>query len=187
VGRPDHDHSLTCDYPSEYMTNTQLPNGVHTDLELEVAMRIGRAWRDLRRGAAASDVRDTIFGVGGSALDPGQMDALDFLVLVPSCRMAELADYLRIDPSSATRAVQRLIKDNLAERVEHEGDGRVVAIAATERGRKIHEQVALRRRELIFGVLEEFDEHEQHQFAEFLDRFVSSVDTYVAKKKRRHR
>jgi DNA-binding MarR family transcriptional regulator len=169
------------------MTNTQLPNGVHSDLELEVAMRIGRAWRDMRRGSTASDVRDSIYGVGGSALDPGQMDALDFLVLTPSCRMSELAEHLRIDPSSATRAVQRLIKDNLAERVEHEGDGRVVAIAATERGRKIHEQVANRRRELIFAVLEEFNEDEQHQFAEFLERFLTSVDSYVAKKKRRHR
>ncbi len=169
------------------MTNTQLPNGVHSDLELEVAMRIGRAWRDMRRGASASDVRDTIYGVGGSALDPGQMDALDFLVMSPSCRMSELAEYLRIDPSSATRAVQRLIKDNLAERVEHEGDGRVVAIAATERGRKIHEQVANRRRELIFAVLDEFNEEEQHQFAEFLERFLISVDSFVAKKKRRHR
>ncbi len=169
------------------MTNTQVPNQVHTDLELEVAMRIGRAWRELRRGATAADVRDTIFGVGGSALDPGQMDALDLLVMVPSCRMSELAEHLRIDPSSATRAVQRLIKDNLAQRVDHEGDGRVVAIAATDRGRQIHEQVAARRRELIFGVLEEFDESERHQLAEFLERFLTSVDSYVAKKKRRHR
>lgn len=169
------------------MTNTQVPNQVHTDLELEVAMRIGRAWRELRRGATAGDVRDTIFGVGGSALDPGQMDALDLLVTVPSCRMSELAEHLRIDPSSATRAVQRLIKDNLAQRVEHEGDGRVVAIAATERGRQIHEQVAARRRELIFGVLEEFDEPERHQLADLLERFLTSVDSYVAKKKRRHR
>lgn len=169
------------------MTNTQVPNQVHTDLEIEVALRIGRAWRELRRGATAADVRDTIFGVGGSALDPGQMDALDLLVTVPSCRMSELAEHLRIDPSSATRAVQRLIKDNLAQRVDHEGDGRVVAIAATDRGRQIHEQVAVRRRELIFGVLEEFDESERHQLAEFLERFLTSVDSYVAKKKRRHR
>lgn len=169
------------------MTNTQLPNEVHSDLELEVAMRIGQAWRDLRRGATATDVRDIIFGLGGSALDPGQMDALDLLVTVPSASMSELAEHLRIDPSSATRAVQRLVKDNLAERVEHEGDGRIVAIAATERGRKIHEQVAQRRREMIFAVLEEFNEDEQHQFAEFLERFVTSVDSYVAKKKRRAR
>lgn len=169
------------------MTNTQVPNQVNSDLEMEVELRIGRAWREMRRWATASDIRDIIYGVGGSAIDPGQMDALDLLVAVPSCRMSELAEHLRIDPSSATRAVQRLIKDNLAERVEHEGDGRVVAIAATDRGRKIHEHVAARRRELIFSVLEEFDETERHQLAEFLERFLSSVDSYVVKKKRRPR
>jgi len=169
------------------MTNTQLPSGVHTDLELEVAMRIGRAWRDMRRGSIASDVRDAIYGIGGSAIDPGQMDALDFLVTVDSCRMSELAEHLRIDPSSATRAAQRLIKDNLAQRVEHEGDGRVVAIAITEYGRSIYERVSVRRREFVFAVTESFNDEEQHQFAEFLERFLSSVDTYIAQKKRRHR
>lgn len=169
------------------MSSTQLPNMVHSGRELEVEMRIGRAWRDLRRGATAGDIRDVIYGIGGSALDPGQMDALDLLVAVPSCRMSELAEHLRIDPSSATRAAQRLIKDNLAERVSHEGDGRVVAIAATERGRKIHEQVATRRREMLFDVLEGFEESEQHQFAEYLERFLHSIDLFAAKKKRRHR
>lgn len=169
------------------MTNTQLPNEVHSDLELEVAMRIGRAWRDMRRGSIASDVRDAIYGIGGSAIDPGQMDALDFLVTVPSCRMSELADHLRIDPSSATRAAQRLIKDNLAKRVEHEGDGRVVAIAITEYGRQIYERVSIRRREFVFAVTKSFNEEEQHQFAEYLERFLASVDTYIAQKKRRIR
>jgi DNA-binding MarR family transcriptional regulator len=115
------------------------------------------------------------------------MDALDFLVTVDSCRMSELAEYLRIDPSSATRAAQRLIKDNLAQRVEHEGDGRVVAIAITEYGRSIYERVSVRRREFVFAVTESFNDEEQHQFAEFLERFLSSVDTYIAQKKRRHR
>ena len=169
------------------MTNAQVPTDIHSELEREVARRIGFAWRDMRRGATAADVRDTIFGLGGSAIDPGQMDALDLLVTVPSCNMGELAEHLRIDPSSATRAVQRLIKDNLAKRVKHEGDGRVVAIAATERGRQIHEKVDARRREMIFSVLEEFNETEQYQFADFLERFLARVDEYVTNKKRRHR
>jgi len=169
------------------MTNTQLPNGVHSDLELEMAMRIGRAWRDMRRGSIASDVRDAIYGIGGSAIDPGQMDALDFLVTVSSCRMSDLAGHLRIDPSSATRAAQRLIKDKLAERVEHDGDRRVVSIAISEYGRRIYEQVSIRRREFVFAVTEGFSEQEQRQFAEFLERFLSSVDTYIAQRKRRSR
>ena len=117
------------------MTTIKTQADLTNDLDLEVAGRIGRSWREIRRGATASNARDAIYGIGGSAIEPGQMDALDLLVTVESCRMGELAEHLRIDRSTATRAVQRLIKDELAEHVKHAGDGRVVAIAASQRGR----------------------------------------------------
>lgn len=167
------------------MADIQTQKKLTNDLDLEVAGRVGRAWREIRRGATAGDVRDVIYGVGGSAIEPGQMDALDLLVTVESCRMGDLADHLRIDPSTATRAVQRLIKDNLVERVEHGGDGRIVAIAATERGRRIHSEVQARRREFILTVLEEFPDDERFLLAEFLERFTHAVDTTVKAKKRR--
>jgi len=167
------------------MADIQTQKKLTNDLDLEVAGRVGRAWREIRRGATTGDLRDVIFGVGGSAIEPGQMDALDLLVTVDSCRMGDLADHLRIDPSTATRAVQRLIKDNLAERVEHAGDGRIVTIAATERGRRIHSEVQARRRDVILTVLEAFPDDERFLLAEFLERFSHAVDETVKAKKRR--
>ncbi|MBJ7490809.1 MAG: hypothetical protein JHC59_05690, partial [Ilumatobacteraceae bacterium] len=64
------------------MTTIKTPADQANDLDLEIAGRIGRAWREIRRGATASSVRDAIFGVGGSAIEPGQMDALELLVAV---------------------------------------------------------------------------------------------------------
>jgi DNA-binding MarR family transcriptional regulator len=171
------------------MSVMKTPTDSVSETDLEVAMRVGIAWRELRRGAMASDARDVIYGVGGSAIEPGQMDALDLLVTVSSCRMSELAEYLRIDPSTATRAVQRLIKDNLAEHAEQDGDGRVVYIAASERGRRIHGEVAVRRRNLLLQVLSHFTEDERQQFAELFERFTSSIDATVTetiRKRRRH-
>jgi DNA-binding MarR family transcriptional regulator len=150
---------------------------------LEMVGRIGRAWREIRRGAAASALKETIYGPCNThdvAVEPGQMDALDLLVTVESCRMSDLADYLRIDPSTATRAVQRLIKDNLATKVHHDGDGRVVEVAATERGKQVHAIVAERRRAIILGIMERFSHNERTQFAEFLERFVVATDSVVA-------
>lgn len=166
---------------ADIQTHTKLTN----DLDLEVAGRVGRAWREIRRGATTGDLRDVIFGVGGSAIEPGQMDALDLLVTVESCCMGDLAEHLRIDPSTATRAVQRLIKDNLVERVKHSGDGRIVTIAATERGRRIHGEVQARRRDVILTVLEAFPDDERFLLAEFLERFSTAVDETVRAKKRR--
>jgi len=163
------------------------PNDAPTDIDLEVVGRIGRAWRESRRGATASIVRDAIYGIGGSAIEPGQMDALDLLVTVNSCRMGDLADHLRVDPSTATRAVQRLVKDNLAQRVEHEGDGRVVSIAATERGRRIHGEVAERRRAIILEVMSKFSPDERDQLADLFERFTASVDAAASSKLRRRR
>jgi len=169
------------------MTNIKTQADLTSDLDLEVAGRIGRAWREIRRGATASQARDAIFGIGGSAIEPGQMDALELLVTVESCRMGDLAQYLRIDPSTATRAVQRLIKDNLAERVEHAGDGRVVSIAATERGRRIHGEVNDRRRAILFAVMNDFEPEERFALADLMERFTLSVDAAIkAKKHRRH-
>jgi DNA-binding MarR family transcriptional regulator len=114
------------------------------------------------------------------------MDALELLVVVDSCRMGDLAEYLRIDPSTATRAVQRLIKDNLAERVQHAGDGRVVAIAATERGRRIHAEVNDRRRAILFAVMNDFEPEERFALADLMERFTLSVDAAIKAKKHRH-
>jgi DNA-binding MarR family transcriptional regulator len=168
------------------MANTKEQADLANDVDLEVAGRIGRSWREIRRGATASNARDAIYGIGGSAIEPGQMDALDLLVTVESCRMSELAEHLRIDRSTATRAVQRLVKDNLAEHVDHAGDGRVVAIAATDRGRRIHGEVAERRRNIMFGVMNQFEAEERLALAELLERFTAAIDDAVKVKKRRH-
>lgn len=150
---------------------------------LEMAGRIGRAWREIRRGAAASALKETIYGPCAAhdvSIEPGQMDALDLLVTVESCRMSDLAEYLRVDPSTATRAVQRLVKDNLATKVHHEGDGRVVEIAATERGKEVHAIVAERRRAIVLGIMERFPHSERTQLADFLERFVVATDSVIS-------
>ena len=167
------------------MTNAKTQADFANDIELELAGRIGRAWREIRRGSTAGQARDAIFGVGGSAIEPGQMDALELLVTVESCRMGDLAEYLRIDPSTATRAVQRMIKDNLAERVQHSGDGRIVAIAATERGRRIHGEVNERRRAILLAVMNDFEPEERYVLADLMERFTLSVDAAIKAKKHR--
>ncbi|MEY3805584.1 MAG: hypothetical protein RIR69_396 [Actinomycetota bacterium] len=149
---------------------------------LEMVGRIGRAWREIRRGSSASTLRQSIYGScenNDVTVEPGQMDALDLLVTVDSCRMGDLAEHLRIDPSTATRAVQRLIKDNLACKVHHEGDGRVVEVAATDKGRHVHTVVAERRRKIILGIMTRFSKAERVQLADFLERFVAATDSVV--------
>jgi DNA-binding MarR family transcriptional regulator len=148
--------------------------------ELELLIRVGTAWKELRRGAAMSAVRDYFYGTDEDAIEPGQMDALDLLVQRPAWRMSDLAEALRVDPSSATRAVQRLVRAGLADRNPDSGDGRVVMVSMTALGRQRHAAVVKRRRASLARMLGEFDADERRQLADLLDRFVVALDHLAA-------
>lgn len=145
------------------------------DIEVERLMRIGRAWREIRRGSAASALREKVFGSGENALDPGQIDTLDLLATKQCWRMGDLAEALHIDPSTATRAVQRLLTTGLAEKVAQEGDGRVVHVALTELGRETARYYTERRLDAIRNLMENFSLEEQNAFVEYLERFVNNM------------
>jgi DNA-binding MarR family transcriptional regulator len=145
----------------------------------DVAVRIGLAWREMRRGASTVALRDYMFGNADDALDAGQMDSLDVLAFRPFWRMSELADALRVDPSTATRAVQRLVKDGLAERRADLDDGRVVMVSITEKGRLQHQDIDRRRGRVIRRLMGAFTPQERADFAELLSRFVKQLDVVV--------
>ena len=157
------------------------------DADLELVIRLGRAWRAVRRGASVGKVRDRIYGTGADAIEPGQMDAMDLLVQVDSYRMGDLATALVIDPSTATRAVQRLIKDGLVEHVSRGGDARVVHVAATEKGRRIHDEVAERRRAVLREVLAKFPDDEASLITEYLEKFASGIEAVAREKPHRRK
>ena len=145
----------------------------------EHARRIGRAWIELRRGAAASALRAYLFGTE-KALEQGQMDALDLLTRRER-PMKELAARLRVEPSTATRAVQRLEHDGLAERFTSPQDGRVVLVRITDEGRRRHDAVAERRSIAMMHILSEFDPRERAQLADLMDRLIASIDDVVGR------
>jgi DNA-binding MarR family transcriptional regulator len=103
--------------------------------------RLALALRELRRAWPAWYA----FSYGSvSDLDPGQYDVLWHLAVgVPvGCRMGELAAALRIDSSTATRAVDRLVKQGLVRRVQSSEDRRVFLAQATSAGRRLVSQMS---------------------------------------------
>ncbi|MBI4882692.1 MAG: MarR family transcriptional regulator, partial [Actinobacteria bacterium] len=83
------------------------------------AERIAIAWRTLRRGPAARGMRRYAWAPTEPQLDLGQMDTLDLLVQHGEWTMHEFAMALCIEPSTATRAIARLVDAGLAERSTH--------------------------------------------------------------------
>lgn len=109
------------------------------------------------------------------------MDALDLLHRRNDRPMKELAARLRVDPSTATRAMQRLEADGLVERFVSPEDGRVVLVRITDEGRRRHTDVAARRSTAMMRILGEFEAGERAQLADLLDKFVTSLDEVVPK------
>jgi DNA-binding MarR family transcriptional regulator len=147
-------------------------------VDLDQSRRIGRAWIELRRGAGSAALREYFFG-REQPLEQGQMDALDLLVRRDRT-MKGLADRLRIDPSSATRAVQRIVKGGLAERYDSPADGRIVMVRVTDEGRRRHTAVAARRTIAMERIIGSFAPQEREVLADLMDRFTSAIDDVVA-------
>lgn len=143
-------------------------------IDSEQAFRIGRAWTEMRRGASMAGIREYING-DDHALAQGQLDALDLLARRERT-MRGLAERLRIEPSTATRAVQSLVDDGLAERYRSPDDGRLVLVRATAEGRRVHAAAAARRSYVMAQLLNEFSPEERSDLAGMLERFVGAMD-----------
>lgn len=152
---------------------------LHQPEMYDLAVRIGRSWVQIRRGAAMGALREYLLGSGDETLEQGQMDSLDLLARQPSWRMSVLAEALRIDPSTATRAVQRLVIAGLAVRTPNDGDGRVVMVEITDAGRSRHADVNARRGMLMAHMLGAFKPEERPLLTDMLERFVAAVDEFV--------
>ena len=145
---------------------------------MDEAARIAHAWRELRRGASMTALKDRMQGETG--LDLGQVDFLEHLVLVGTARMRELAEALRVDASTATRAVQRLVDRGLAERGVDDRDARCVHVSATAEGRELYDDIARSRRDGMVELLADLTDDERREIADAMEKLVAALDRYVA-------
>ena len=140
--------------------------------------RIAHAWRELRRGAAMTALQERMKGEVG--LDLGQRDTLEVLVGTEGCRMSDLADLLRVDASTATRAVARLVDAGLAERVSCATDARAVRVHASEEGKRLNAELLENRRTGMDELLAGFTKAEQRALADGMEKLVTALDAMVA-------
>lgn len=161
------------DLASHSATGQHAAVDLRDPIDRAYALRIGKAWTELRRGAGAAALRDYYFGKD-DPLEQGQMDALDLLTRRDRT-MKGLADRLRIDPSTATRAVQRIVNVGLAERFPSPRDGRVVMVRATKEGRRRHADAVDRRATALINIVQSFDHDELATLASMLERLSDAV------------
>jgi DNA-binding MarR family transcriptional regulator len=154
------------------------PSADEIDADL---LRVGSAWRQLRRGGSMLELRQLMYGGpnGADPLDVALGDALDAVIELEPVRMGDLAAALRVDASTATRTVARLADAGLVVRTEAKDDRRAVEIQATARGRRRQEQMVDAAVETLTEILGVFDRDELQALGDLMERLVASLDEVV--------
>ena len=147
---------------------------------VDEAQRIGIAWRELRRGASMTRLKERF--QAERSIEIGQLDALDLLVDrgEAGLRMGDLADALRVDASTATRAVDRLVQAGFAERTTDPEDGRRVLARVSDKGEALHRELAEGRQDMLERMLQGFSDEDRQRLADLMERFVHALDELVA-------
>jgi DNA-binding MarR family transcriptional regulator len=99
------------------------------------AARVGLALRELRRQIPA--LRENVLWPRGTMLDISQQDTLEALLLShpEGAPIKVLAAMMRIDASTMSRILDRMIERQLVTKVRSADDGRVLLVQATDIGR----------------------------------------------------
>ena len=131
----------------------------------------------MRRGAGAVRVREYFYdSPEAGPLDLALADALSLICLNGPMRMGELADAMHITPASTTRAVNCLVEKGYVARSRDDEDQRSIQVEVTAAGQERYDRISSRVQSGLTLMLSEFSEDEQRQLAEYLERFVDSID-----------
>jgi DNA-binding MarR family transcriptional regulator len=93
--------------------------------------------------------------------------------------MSELASSLHVDRSTATRVVDRLVAEGVAERIPFGGDRRGIVVRATGQGRLLCGLIVQGRRKALVEYLRDFSEEDVVFLGEFMQRLIGSVARVV--------
>jgi DNA-binding MarR family transcriptional regulator len=112
----------------------------------------------------------------GSRLTLAQYQLLDALREAPRLPVSELAASAGVAPPSATRMLDALVRDGIAERTQCEKDRRVVHIALTDAGRDAVDAAAERVGAARARVRDQLSPAEQEEAAALLRRLATIVE-----------
>jgi DNA-binding MarR family transcriptional regulator len=143
------------------------------DFELR-SLRVFEAMRELRN-ISFRQLYVEIYGDADDALEPAQYEALEVLTSRTEWRMTDFARALQVEPSTATRMVDRLVKARVAIRGASKSDGRGIVVRASREGRLRRTRVMEGRREHMHEFLATFGDDEIDTLATLMERLADSI------------
>ncbi|HTW09094.1 MAG TPA: MarR family transcriptional regulator [Acidimicrobiales bacterium] len=90
-------------------------------------------------------------------------------------RLADLAAVLEVDPSTATRMCDRLVRKGLVTRRRASADRRIVRVSLAPAGRELVADVTRRRRDELAAILARMPDEDRHPVLRALRAFADAA------------
>jgi DNA-binding MarR family transcriptional regulator len=110
-------------------------------------------------------------------LETGDVDTLDLISTSGESPMSTIAAGLHVDPSTATRAVDRLVERGLVTRRRDPADSRSVLVAFTHEGFAALAEARERRITRAMQLLRQFEPDEQDALGRLLPMVADAIAT----------
>ncbi len=111
-------------------------------------------------------------------ITPPQFDALQFLIYEGEMTVTELSSRLFLAPSTITDLVDRMVNNNLVNRVRDDKDRRTVKLTVQETGLKLLEEVIARRCSYLEALTADMNEAERINFIAYLERMNQTKNEF---------
>ena len=89
--------------------------------------------------------------------------------------MSELSSTLNVPMSTATRIVDGLVKNDMAERVSDTNDRRIVRVGMSKNGRELYEMGMAYNKQRITRLLKDFTTDEQTQLLNLMNKLFEAL------------
>ena len=142
-----------------------------------LAAELSTCWRDLAWILASRRLHASLHPELGSKLTPSKLRALELLAQHDGLRVGELADRVGVDDTTATRLVDRLEDQGLAQRHSEEADRRATLVELTDEGSELVSGVVAQRQEFFAEVLATLDPEERIQLVRLTEKAALALRT----------
>lgn len=142
-----------------------------------LAAELSTCWRDLASILASRRLHASLHPELGSKLTPSKLRALELLAQHDGLRVGELADRVGVDDTTATRLVDRLEDQGLAQRHSEEADRRATLVELTDEGSELVSGVVAQRQEFFAEVLATLDPEERIQLVRLTEKAALALRT----------
>jgi DNA-binding MarR family transcriptional regulator len=144
----------------------------------EIKTEVSRLGQELGRHVRLLHLlRTTQADLMPAGLDRAAFGVLHQLVRCGPSRQADLAEVILLDPSTVSRHVGQLVRQQLAERRPDPEDGRAVQLVATARGHAVADESVRRRNQVLQAALTGWKAEDVSSLTTLLSRLNDDLDS----------